>query len=141
MNPKKINFNSKSKTFCVEPIPGNLGIRFMEYNERGEECIAMIVDNDKEFLLTSKNRDGMLIRKFMPTTQLLLKDGTEAPLEDGDQVEVATQFGKKFVVRPLCKDRPGSGVVVAYIEGEDPTLWSIALAGAPIDNMVISLAK
>ena len=137
----KINFNSKSKTFCVEPIPGNLGVRFMEVNGSHKECIAMLVDNKTEFLLTSKNDEGMLIRKFMPTTQLLLKDGTEAPLEDGDQVEVSTQFGKKFVVRPLCKDRPGSGVVVAYLEGEDPTLWSIALAGAPIDNMVISLAK
>ena len=141
MNTNRMEFKSKTKNFFAEPAPGNIGIRFMEYNEHGEECIAMIIDNDKEFLLTSKNRDGMLIRKFMPTTQLLLKDGTEAPLEDGDQVEVSTQFGKKFVVRPLCKDRPGSGVVVAYLEGEDPTLWSIALAGAPIDSMVISLAK
>lgn len=140
MNPK-MTFESKKKSFCAEPIPGNIGIRFMEVGATQKTCIAMIVDNGTEFLLTSKNDDGMLIRRFTPTTQLLLKDGTKAPLEDGCQVEVVTPFLKKIVVRPLCKDRPGSGVVVAYIEGEDPTLWSIALAGAPIDNMVISLAK
>lgn len=139
MNPKKMKFKSRTKNFYAEPIPGNLGIRFMEYNERGEECIAMIVDNDKEFLLTSKNRDGMLIRPFMPTTQLLLKDGTEAPLFGEDQIEVHTVYNKKMVVRTLSKENKGSGVVVAYEESN--TLWSVALCGAPSDGLIISLAK
>ena len=139
MNPKKMKFKSKTKNFYAEPIPGNLGIRFMEYNERGEECIAMIVDNDKEFLLTSKNRDGMLIRPFMPTTQLLLKDGTEAPLTGEDQIEVHTSYGKKMVVRTLSKQTKDSGVIVAYEESD--TLWSVALCGAPSDGLIISLAK
>ena len=141
MNPKKMTFESKKKSFYAEPIPGNIGIRFMEVGATKKPCIAMIVDNGTEFLLTSKNDDGMLIRKFTPTSQLLLKDGTKPPLEDDGQIEFVSPFGKKFVVRPLCKDKPGSGVVVAYLEGEDPTLWSIALAGAPVENMVISLAK
>ena len=142
MNPKKkLKFKSRTKSFCAEPIPGNLGIRFMEVGATKKPCIAMIVDNGTEFLLTSKNDDGMLIRKFMPTTQLLLKDGTKAPLEDDDQIEIVTPFGKKIVVRPLCKNKPGTGVVLAYLEGEDPTLWCIALAVAPIENMAISLAK
>ena len=139
MNPKKMKFKSRTKNFYAEPVPGNLGIRFMEYNERGEECIAMIVDNDKEFLLTSKNRDGMLIRPFMPTTQLLLKDGTEAPLTGEDQIEVHTSYGKKMVVRTLSKQTKDSGVIVAYEESD--TLWSVALCGAPSDGLIISLAK
>ena len=139
MNPKKMKFKSKTKNFYAEPVPGNLGIRFMQYNERGEECIAMLVDNDKEFLLTSKNRDGMLIRPFMPTTQLLLKDGTEAPLTGEDQIEVNTPYGKKMIVRTLSKKNKGSGVVVAYEESD--TLWSVALCGAPTDGLIISLAK
>ena len=81
MNPKKMKFKSKTKNFYAEPAPGNTGIRFMQYNERGEECIAMIIDNDKEFLLTSKNRDGMYIQKvklklylnFWDTAILLLQ--------------------------------------------------------------------
>ena len=139
MNPKKMKFKSKTKNFYAEPAPGNTGIRFMEYNERGEECIAMIIDNGKEFLLTSKNRDGMLIRPFMPTTQLLLKDGTEAPLTGEDQIEIHTPYHKKMVVRTLSKENKGSGVVVAYEESD--TLWSVALCGAPSDGLIISLAK
>lgn len=138
MNPKKMKFKSRTKNFFAEPIPGNLGIRFMEYNERGEECIAMIVDNDKEFLLTSKNRDGMLIRPFMPTTQLLLKDGTEAPLTGESQIEIHTPY-HKMVVRPLSKANKDNGVIVAYEESN--TLWNVALCGAPSDGLVISLAK
>lgn len=138
MNPKKMKFKSRTKSFCAEPIPGNLGVRFMEVNGSHKECIAMIVDNDKEFLLTSKNRDGMLIRPFMPTTQLLLKDGTEAPLFGEDQIEVHTVYNKKMVVRTLSKENKGSGVVVAYEEND--TLWSICLCVAPVDGLVISLA-
>ena len=138
MKVEKIKFMSRTKSFYAEPVPGNLGIRFMECNERGEECIAMIIDNDKEFLLTSKNRDGMLIRPFMPTTQLLLKDGTEAPLTGEDQIEIHTAYGKKMVARTLSKENKGSGVVVAYEESD--TLWSVALSGAPSDGLVISLA-
>ena len=139
MKVEKIKFMSRTKRFCAEPVPGNLGIRFMEYNERGEEeCIAMIIDHGKEFLLTSKNRDGMLIRPFMPTTQLLLKDGTEAPLTGEDQIEVHTSYGKKMVVRTLSKQTKGSGVVVAYEESD--TLWSVAIAGSPVENLIISLA-
>lgn len=139
MKVEKMKFKSRKKNFYVEAIPGNIGIRFMEYSEYGVECIAMIVDNAKEFLLTSKNRDGMLIRPFKPTTQLLLKDGTEAPLEGEDQIEVNTPYGKKMIVRTLSKENKGSGVIVAYEESD--TLWSIALCGAPIDGLIISLAK
>ena len=139
MNPKKMKFKSKTKNFYAEPVPGNLGVRFMEVNGSHKECIAMIVDNDKEFLLTSKNRDGMLIRPFMPTTQLLLKDGTEAPLTGEDQIEVHTSYGKKMVVRTLSKENKDNGVIVAYEEND--TLWSICLCGAPSDGLVISLAK
>lgn len=139
MNTNRMKFKSKTKNFFAEPAPGNTGIRFMEYNERGEECIAMIVDGGKEFLLTSKNRDGMLIRPFMPTTQLLLRDGTKPPLEGTDQFVVKTPHGKKMIVRPLSKDNKDSGVVVAYEEND--TLWSICLCGAPSDGLVISLAK
>lgn len=138
MKVKKIKFMSRMKRFYAEPVPGNLGIRFMEYNERGEECIAMLIDHGKEFLLTSKNRDGMLIRPFMPTTQLLLKDGTEAPLTGEDQIEVNTPYGKKMIVRTLSKETKGSGVVVAY--EKSGTLWSVALCGAPTDGLIISLA-
>ena len=138
MNTNRMQFRSKTKNFFAEPAPGNTGIRFMEYNERGEECIAMIIDNGKEFLLTSKNRDGMLIRPFMPTTQLLLKDGTEAPLTGEDQIEVHTVY-HKMVVRPLSKANKDNGVIVAYEEND--TLWSICLCGAPSDGLVISLAK
>lgn len=139
MKVEKIKFMSRKKRFYAEPVPGNLGIRFMEYNERGEECIAMIVDNDKEFLLTSKNRDGMLIRPFMPTTQLLLRDGiTKAPLDGEDQIEVHTPYKKKMIVRTLSKQTKGSGVVVAY--EKNGTLWSVALCGAPTDGLIISLA-
>lgn len=139
MKVEKIKFMSRMKKFYAEPVPGNLGIRFMEYNERGEECIAMIIDNDKEFLLTSKNRDGMLIRPFMPTTQLLLRDGiTKAPLDGEDQIEVHTSYGKKMIVRTLSKQNKGSGVVVAY--EKSGTLWSVALCGAPTDGLIISLA-
>ena len=139
MKVKKIKFMSRTKKFYAEAIPGNLGIRFMEYNERGEECIAMIVDNDKEFLLTSKNRDGMLIRPFMPTTQLLLRDGiTKAPLDGEEQIEVHTHYNKKMIVRTLSKEHKGYGVVVAY--EKNGTLWSVALCGAPTENLIISLA-
>ena len=139
MNPKKMKFKSKTKNFYAEPAPGNTGIRFMQYNERGEECIAMIIDNGKEFLLTSKNRDGMLIRPFMPTTQLLLKDGTEAPLTGEEQIEINTSYDKKMIVRTLSKENKDSGVIVAY--EESGTLWSVALCGAPSDGLIISLAK
>lgn len=140
MNPKKMKFKSKTKNFYAESIPhDNSGIRFMQYSEHGEECIAMIVDNGKEFLLTSKNRDGMLIRPFIPTTQLLLRDGTEAPLDGETQIEVKTPHGKKMIVRPLSKDNKDNGVVVAYTEGD--TLWSVALCGSPVDGLIISLAK
>lgn len=139
MNPKKMKFKSKTKNFYAEPIPGNLGVRFMEVNGSHKECIAMIVDNDKEFLLTSKNRDGMLIRPFMPTTQLLLKDGTEAPLTGESQIEIHTAYGKKMVVRPLSKANKDNGVIVAYEESN--TLWNVALCGAPSDGLIISLAK
>ena len=135
----KIKFKSRTRRFFAEPIPGNLGIRFMEYNEHGEEGIAMLVDNDKEFLLTSKNRDGILIRPFMPTTQLLLKDGTEPLLDGEDQIEVHTIYNKKMIVRTLSKENKDSGVVVAY--EESGTLWSVALCGAPSDGLIISLAK
>lgn len=138
MNPKKLKFRSKTKNFFAEPIPGNLGVRFMEVNGSHKECIAMIVDNDKEFLLTSKNRDGMLIRPFMPTTQLLLKDGTEAPLTGESQIEIHTPY-HKMVVRPLSKANKDNGVIVAYEESN--TLWNVALCGAPSDGLVISLAK
>lgn len=138
MKVEKIKFMSRMKRFYAEPVPGNLGIRFMEYNERGEECIAMIVDNNREFLLTSKNQGGMLIRPFKPTTPLLLKDGTEAPLTGEDQIEVHTVHGKKMVVRTLSKDNKVPGVVVAY--EESGTLWSVAIAGSPVENLTISLA-
>lgn len=138
MNPKKMKFKSRTRSFYAEPVPGNLGVRFMEVNGSHKECIAMIVDNDKEFLLTSKNRDGMLIRPFMPTTQLLLKDGTEAPLTGESQIEIHTPY-HKMVVRTLSKENKGSGVVVAYEESD--TLWSVALCGAPSDGLIISLAK
>lgn len=139
MKVKKIKFMSRMKRFYAEPVPGNLGIRFMEYNERGEECIAMLIDHGKEFLLTSKNRDGVLIRPFMPTTQLLLRDGiTKAPLDGEDQIEVNTPYGKKMIVRTLSKKNKGSGVVVAY--EKSGTLWSVALCGAPTDGLIISLA-
>ena len=139
MKVEKMKFKSRTKNFYAEPIPENLGVRFMQYDEHGEECIAMIVDNGNQFLLTSKNRDGMLIRPFMPTVQLLLKDGTEAPLDGEDQIEVKTPYGKKMIVRTLSKGNKGSGVIVAYEESD--TLWSIALCGAPIDGLIISLAK
>ena len=141
MNPKKMKFKFKSKTknFYAEPAPGNTGIRFMEYNERGEECIAMLIDNGKEFLLTSKNDDGLLIRPFNPTTQLLLKDGTEAPLTGEAQIEVNTPYGKKMIVRTLSKDNKIPGVIVAY--EESGTLWSVAIAGSPVENLIISLAR
>lgn len=139
MKVEKMKFKSRTKNFYAEPIPENLGVRFMQYDEHGEECIAMIVDNGNQFLLTSKNRDGMLIRPFMPTVQLLLKDGTEAPLDGEDQIEVKTPYGKKMIVRTLSKENKGSGVIVAYEESD--TLWSIALCGAPIDGLIISLAK
>ena len=137
MKVEKIKFMSRMKRFYAEPVPGNLGIRFMEYNERGEECIAMLIDHGKEFLLTSKNRDGMLIRPFMPTTQLLLKDGTEPPLTGESQIEVYTSYGKKMIARTLSKEK-GYGVVVAY--EKSGTLWSVALCGAPTDGLIISLA-
>lgn len=139
MNLKKMNFNSKKKSFCVEAAAGNVGVRFVEYNENQETCIAMLIDNGKEFLLTSKNDDGLLIRPFHPTTQLLLKDGTEAPLTGEDQLEVNTPYGKKMIVRTLSKDKKVPGVVVAY--EESGTLWSVAIAGSPIENLIISLAK
>lgn len=140
MKVEKIKFKSRTKNFYAEPIPSKLGIRFMQYNEHGEECIAMLVDNDKEFLLTFKNRDGMLMRPFKPTTQLLLRDGiTKAPLDGEGQIEVNTPYGKKMIVRTLSKENRGSGVVVAYEKNN--TLWSIALVGAPIDGMIISLSK
>ena len=139
MNPKKMNFNSKKKSFYVEAAAGNVGVRFVEYNENQETCIAMLIDNGKEFLLTSKNDDGLLIRPFNPTTQLLLKDGTEAPLTGEDQIEVNTVHGKKMVVRTLSKDNKVPGVVVAY--EESGTLWSVAIAGSPVENLIISLAR
>ena len=135
----KIKFKSRTKNFYAEPIPENLGVRFMQYDEHGEECIAMIVDNGDQFLLTSKNRDGMLVRPFMPTVQLLLKDGTEPPLEGEKQIEIKTPYNKKMIVRTLSKENKDSGVVVAY--EEDNTLWSICLCGAPLDGLVISLAR
>jgi len=138
MKVEKMKFKSRKKKFYVEAIPGNIGIRFMEYSEYGVECIAMLVDNKKEFLLTSKNDDGLLIRPFNPTTQLLLKDGTEAPLTGEDQIEVHTVHGKKMVVRTLSKDNKIPGVVVAY--EESGTLWSVAIAGCPVENLIISLA-
>lgn len=139
MKIEKIKFKSRTKNFYAEAIPDNSGVRFMHYDEYGEECVAMFVDNGEEFFLTSKNRDGMLIRPFMPTVQLLLKDGTEAPLDGEDQIEVKTPYGKKMIVRTLSKENKGSGVIVAYEESD--TLWSIALCGAPIDGLIISLAK
>lgn len=138
MKVEKMKFKSRKKNFYVEAIPGNIGIRFMEYSEYGVECIAMIVDNNREFLLTSKNQGGMLIRPFNPTTKLLLKDGTEAPLEGEDQIEVKTPYGKKMIVRTLSKDNKIPGVVVAY--EKSGTLWSVALCGAPTDGLIISLA-
>lgn len=138
MKVKKMKFKSRKKNFYAEAIPGNIGIRFMEYSEYGVECIAMIVDNNREFLLTSKNQGGMLIRSFKPTTPLLLKDSTEAPLTGEDQVEVKTPYGKKMIVRTLSKDNKVPGVVVAY--EKDETLWSIAICGAPTENLIISLA-
>lgn len=138
MKVEKMKFKSKKKNFYVEAIPGNIGIRFMEYSEYGVECIAMIVDNNREFLLTSKNQGGMLIRSFKPTTPLLLKDGTEAPLTGEDQIEINTLYGKKMIVRTLSKDNKIPGVVVAY--EKDETLWSIAICGAPTENLIISLA-
>lgn len=138
MKVEKMKFKSRKKNFYVEAIPGNIGIRFMEYSEYGVECIAMIVDNNMEFLLTSKNQGDMLIRPFNPTTQLLLKDGTEAPLEGEDQIEVKTPYNKKMIVRTLSKENKGSGVVVAY--EKSGTLWSVALCGAPTDGLIISLA-
>ena len=139
MNPNRMKFKSKTKNFYAEPIPDNSGIRFMQYDEHGEECIAMIVDNGDQFLLTSKNRDGMLVRPFMPTVQLLLKDGTEPPLEGEKQIEIKTPYNKKMIVRTLSKENKDSGVVVAY--EEDNTLWSICLCGAPLDGLVISIAR
>lgn len=139
MNLKKMNFNSKKKSFYVEASAGNVGVRFVEYNENQETCIAMLIDNGKEFLLTSKNDDGLLIRPFNPTTQLLLKDGTEAPLTGEDQIEVNTVHGKKMVVRTLSKDNKVPGVVVAYEESD--TLWSVAIADCPVENLIISLAR
>ena len=134
-----MKFKSKTKNFYAEPIPDNSGIRFMQYDNNGEECIAMIVDNGNEFLLTSKNRDGMLVRPFMPTVQLLLKDGTEPPLKGEKQIEIKTPYNKKMIVRTLSKENKDSGVVVAY--EEDNTLWSICLCGAPLDGLVISIAR
>lgn len=139
MNPNRMKFKSKTKNFYAEPIPDNSGIRFMQYDNNGEECIAMILDNGKEFLLTSKNRDGMLVRPFMPTVQLLLKDGTEPPLEEENQIEIKTPYNKKMIVRTLSKENRDSGVVVAYEDND--TLFSVALCGAPIDGLIISLAK
>lgn len=139
MNPNRMKFKSKTKNLYAEPIPDNSGIRLIQYDEHGEECIAMIVDNGNEFLLTSKNRDGMLVRPFMPTVQLLLKDGTEPPLEGEKQIEIKTPYNKKMIVRTLSKENKDSGVVVAY--EEDNTLWSICLCGAPLDGLVISIAR
>lgn len=139
MKLERMKFRSRTKNFYVEPAPENLGIRFMQYDEHGEKCIAMIVDNCKEFLLTSKNDDGLLIRPFNPTTQLLLKDGTEAPLTGEDQIEVKTPHGKKMIVRPILKDNKILSVVVAYEKND--SLWSIAICGAPNDGLLISLAK
>ena len=81
----------------------------------------------------------MLIRPFMPTTQLLLKDGTEAPLTGEEQIEINTSYDKKMIVRTLSKENKDSGVIVAY--EESGTLWSVALCGAPSDGLIISLAK
>lgn len=139
MNPKKMKFKSKKKSFYVEAAAGNIGVVFVEYNENQETCIAMLIDNGKEFLLTSKNDDGLLIRPFRPTTQLLLKDGTEPSLTGEDQIGINTPYGKKMIVRPLSKDNKDNGVVVAYEECD--TLWSVALCGAPTDGLIISLAK
>ena len=139
MKLEKLKFRSRTKNFYVESAPENLGIRFIQYDERGEKCIAMIVDNGKEFLLTSKNSDGMLVRPFIPTVQLLLKDGTEPPLEGEDQIEVKTPHNKKMIVRTLAKEERDKGVAVAY--EKDGKLWSVALCGAPVDGLLISLAK
>lgn len=133
MKLEKLKFRSKTKNFYVEPVPENLGIRFMQYNEYGEECIAMIIDNGKEFLLSSKNRDGMLINPFIPTTQLLFKDEVE------DQLEVHTPHNKKIIVRARSKEEHDNGVIVAY--EKDGMLLSVANCGAPVDGLIISLAK
>ena len=139
MKLEKIKFRSETKNFYVEPAPENLGIRFMEYDEHGKKCVAMIVDNNNEFLLTSKYNDRMLIRPFMTTKRFLLKDGTEAPLEGEDQIEVKTPHGKKMIVRPISKDNKILSVIVAYEKND--SLWSIAICGAPVDGLLISLAK
>lgn len=103
MKIEKIKFKSRTKNFYAEAIPDNSGVRFMQYDEYGEECVAMFVDNGEEFFLTSKNRYGMLVRPFKPTIQLLLKDGTEPPLEGENQIEVHTPYNKKMIVRTLEK--------------------------------------
>lgn len=139
MKIEKIKFKSRTKNFYAEAIPDNSGVRFMQYDEYGEECVAMFVDNGEEFFLTSKNRYGMLVRPFKPTIQLLLKDGTEPPLEGENQIEVYTPYNKKMIVRTLEKENRDRGVVVAY--EDDDKLWSIALVGAPIDGILISLSK
>lgn len=53
MNPNRMKFKSKTKNFYAEPIPDNSGIRFMQYDEHGEECIAMIVDNKQYWYFNS----------------------------------------------------------------------------------------
>lgn len=137
-----IKFISKNKEYYVEACPDGLGVRFMEGTPGHSTCIALIADGDKNrFFFTARGENGLNIHEFMPSVQLLLRNGEEAPIEfDGPEVETITKFGKKIVCRPLCRGKK-NGVVIAYLEPDDDILWSIAMVSAPDDRLLVSLAE
>lgn len=143
MNVSHITFKSnKDKNYYVEACPDGLGIRFIEgVPGSGGRCIALIADGGNRFFYTARSENGLVVTKFWPSVQLLLKNGEEAPVDfDGYQIETKTKAGKIIVVRPLCRGKE-NGVVIAYYEPDEEILWSIAMVAAPQDRLLVSLAE
>lgn len=139
MNPKKLTFKSMKRSFVVEAIPDNTGVRILETVNGRTACVGLIVDNDEDFLYASRYQSGMLIQSFITTEPLLLKDGSEPPLEYENQIEVYTTYGKRMVVRPLKRQPPSHGVIVAY--EEDNCLWYLATWSAFRDELSVRLSE
>lgn len=145
MSVERINIITSNGYYYAEADPCGLGFRFRQVFPDAPDAedgwVAAIYDNGENFMFGSMQSEGLSIRVFKPTLPMTYKDGGKVPVDDDDQIEVVTKFGKKMVLRHLYPDKRSSGVIIGYSE-DGTTLWSVAMCTLPphSEALVFNLA-
>lgn len=130
----KIFISDKRCVFCFEANPDNSGVRLVVYRTDGKlTWVATIIDCGDKFVLAISTGNGIEVKSFNPTRELMFRNGQKPPLFVDEQIEVVTQYGKHMLVRYTHSKSNPKGAIISYSDGIK--LWSVALCMQENDEL------